>query len=148
MKHEYPKWLYHPTLPARIVKDQEEHAAMPLGWYKSPADFPKDGEASAATVAPSVPVSAPAASAPQDPPPAPPVEDPQPGASEAAAEKAEQSEAELLYKANVATIVGKLKGSSKAALEHLQILEAANPTGARKGVMKAIEAELAALATT
>lgn len=34
----YPKWLYHPTLPARIVPDEAAHKALGAGWVESPAD--------------------------------------------------------------------------------------------------------------
>ena len=134
MKIEYPKWLYSRTEKPRIVKDQAEHLALGPGWFESPADVAK-GAPAAAT------------SAPTDPPPAPvaPVTaDPDAAVTQPSAEDAE---AAALYKATVAAVVEKLKGSSEATLKHVQALEAQNPKGARSGVMKAIDAALAALVT-
>lgn len=37
----YPKWLYHPTAEARIVRDEAEHKSLPPGWAESPADAAK-----------------------------------------------------------------------------------------------------------
>lgn len=34
----YPKWLYHPTLPAALVADEVAHKALGAGWFESPAD--------------------------------------------------------------------------------------------------------------
>jgi hypothetical protein len=38
---EFPKWKYHPTLPARIVQNAEEEKALGKGWYNTPNDLPK-----------------------------------------------------------------------------------------------------------
>lgn len=131
MKQEYPKWVYSRS-GSRIVKDQAEHAALPPGWYASPADIPSVG---ASDVADAV-ASAPAAQVT----PGPTV--PELGDADGPA----RTEADSLYAANAATVISKLEGSSEATLLHVQSLEAANPKGARKGVMKAIEAKLKALA--
>jgi hypothetical protein len=40
----YPKWLYHATKPAVIVPDEAAHKELGVGWYASPADFPKAAE--------------------------------------------------------------------------------------------------------
>lgn len=41
MQH-YPKWLYHETEPARIVKDADEHAEHEEnGWVDTPAKLKK-----------------------------------------------------------------------------------------------------------
>lgn len=37
----YPKWLYHPTEPARIVPDEATHKALGESWVESPADVVK-----------------------------------------------------------------------------------------------------------
>lgn len=37
--NQFPKWLYHAELPARIVKTPEEQIALGEGWADSPAAF-------------------------------------------------------------------------------------------------------------
>ena len=32
---EYPKWLYHKELPAKLVQSEEEHAALGMEWHES-----------------------------------------------------------------------------------------------------------------
>ena len=34
----YPKFLYHATESARIVKSEAEHQAIGAGWYESPVE--------------------------------------------------------------------------------------------------------------
>ena len=34
---EYPKWMYHRTLPAVIVQDPDEEAALGPGWASHPS---------------------------------------------------------------------------------------------------------------
>lgn len=36
---EYPKWIYHPSLPARVVQSIEEQTAAGPEWKESPALF-------------------------------------------------------------------------------------------------------------
>lgn len=43
--NQYPKWLYHRTLPAVIVNNPDEHKALGDGWAESPADFEVSEEA-------------------------------------------------------------------------------------------------------
>ena len=39
----YPKWLYHPTEPAKVVQNEAEHKALGPEWVESPADVkPKE----------------------------------------------------------------------------------------------------------
>ena len=40
----YPKWLYHPHKDALVVQDEAAHKALGLGWYESPALFPKTAD--------------------------------------------------------------------------------------------------------
>ena len=35
-KIEYPKWLYHKSLPAAIVQNKDEHDALGEGWFEHP----------------------------------------------------------------------------------------------------------------
>ena len=39
LKRVYPRWMYHRTKPAVIVKSQQEEAALGEGWADSPAAF-------------------------------------------------------------------------------------------------------------
>ena len=39
LKRRYPKWKYHRTQPAVIVKDPQAEAELGAGWADSPADF-------------------------------------------------------------------------------------------------------------
>lgn len=39
---QYPKWKYHATKDAVIVKDEAEEKALGKGWKDSPAEFAKD----------------------------------------------------------------------------------------------------------
>lgn len=41
MKHQsaYPRWRYHPSHEARIVKSEDEDKLLGKGWHDSPADF-------------------------------------------------------------------------------------------------------------
>jgi hypothetical protein len=39
MKQEYPKYLYHPELPAQLVHDVDAHAELGEEWRESPAEF-------------------------------------------------------------------------------------------------------------
>lgn len=41
MKNEYPKWKYHATKPAAVVKDEAEEKALGKGWEDTPAAFEK-----------------------------------------------------------------------------------------------------------
>jgi hypothetical protein len=34
----YPKWLYHATKAAMVVRDEAAHKALGEGWYESPAE--------------------------------------------------------------------------------------------------------------
>jgi hypothetical protein len=38
MKQEYPKYLYHPELPAQLVHDVDAHAELGEDWKESPAE--------------------------------------------------------------------------------------------------------------
>jgi hypothetical protein len=38
---EFPKWKYHPTQPAKIVKNSEEEKALGKGWYNTPTAMQK-----------------------------------------------------------------------------------------------------------
>lgn len=40
----YPKWLYHPSKPAVVVKDEAEHKELGAGWVESPADLLRPAE--------------------------------------------------------------------------------------------------------
>lgn len=35
----YPKWVYHKTLPAKIISSDELEKYLEEGWKKSPAEF-------------------------------------------------------------------------------------------------------------
>jgi len=39
LKREYPKWKYHRTEPAVIVKDPDEEADLGEGWADRPGAF-------------------------------------------------------------------------------------------------------------
>jgi hypothetical protein len=39
---EFPKWKYHGELPARIVNDPEQEAALGDGWVDHPDSLPTD----------------------------------------------------------------------------------------------------------
>lgn len=47
-KAQYPKWLYHASLPATVVSDEAAHKALGAGWVESPVDvkaaLPKEDE--------------------------------------------------------------------------------------------------------
>ena len=40
----YPKWLYHKTLPEKVVNSKEEHDALGKGWEETPAAFDKKSD--------------------------------------------------------------------------------------------------------
>lgn len=35
---EFPKWLYHPTLEARMVPDRAAQDALGPGWFENPGE--------------------------------------------------------------------------------------------------------------
>ena len=39
LKRVYPRWMYHRTKPAVIVKSQQEEAELGEGWADTPAAF-------------------------------------------------------------------------------------------------------------
>lgn len=38
----YPKWIFHKTLPAKIVETKEEHDAQGPEWKETPAAFSEE----------------------------------------------------------------------------------------------------------
>ena len=126
---KYPSWRYHATEAARLVHTPDDDAALPAGWSESPA-----------TVGPVAP-------APDPPPLTPPVAPapaPVPDEEREALEFA--AKAGALHAMKAADIIATIEvADDPEGIAAVRAMEEANPNGARKTILKALDARAAAL---